>query len=840
MEMLAKVDAANGSAAAAASRKNSQSPETQSPIAATAAAQQASPAAATLTSQNTTSSKKAPSIHEDDEEAYVVAQVNQLAPNGTYKGPSTGNAFVDALVEKLKLRQSPVSSLVAKLFETMDSYPTPGPSQAASPHPTSGVGSAFESVPTPASSVASPISPVPKHYATPSFFAGLTIPNRMSTDKLTTTYFHEWNSMIAVLDQYDFLEQYQSVMNALATAENTGFYDIPGLRNQESFIVTVQLVLALGALASKDKTPAAIAEATKLTADWKRSFTPQLQAQPSLQTVQALLLAWLCSLHLGNMDDVWYYRMQAVSMAQRLGLHRSHQSLRLANNAQMPFAQQEMRRRLFWATYTLDCFAAAQLGAPRLLNDADVECPLPLDIDDLQEGSQPQQQPAEGSAMSCPLAVIGFAKCLARILDTMYSCTIKSHPYKTLVMLEDQVESWRRELIPVLKFDFVNGDPAVTLAPVHQKSPLLLMFYHYAKVLIHMPAVTSPASTTAASPGSNASTRGSASCVAVLQSAKVLLQLQNYLKARNVIPTIPINPALATVLFTTLVLYGAIDYSKGGALLLDIRNVVSAGMSYLYTDIQTQRPGCLASDMFPWFEEICDTLLNVSNKKAGDDDKRKRRTSTKRRESAQSPAAAGPTTTTNSKTLARQQPTPPPTGEHQDTDALRYSAINDLLYLSTYASQKQQLQQQSQHSQHKAIHIKQESPEIRSGLSALFNGASATSTGAGLPLSPQSGPHTASTSPRLGSYSGSVSGSGCGSIAGSPPFLDSLMMPSYSNASAVGHQMVRPPSATAHRSTHDLHSEHSVGEYKSELLNFLDSGNNGSGAGSWADPLTWH
>lgn len=659
MEMLAKVESVSSYTS---NNNNPSSLPSASPI------KQSSPPAKPI------------DIHNEDaneEEAYVVHQINTLSKQGTYKGSAAGGVFIEAFLEKLKTKNTNVAPLVSTLFENVD---------AIYQHNSLHFPSSPDTLPTPAS-MSSP-TPISNNGPSTSFYSTLAFPNRMSSDKLTATYFHEWNSMFAVLDQYAYLEEYQANMSILATAEITGNYD--ALKGKEMFFVVALLVLSLGSIASKDKSAQAMAESTKLEQDWKRVFTPQLQNTPTLATVQALILAELYSLHTGNKNDVWHYRMLTVSMTQRLGLHRCHKSLKLHNGKQLSFYDQEMRRRCFWVAYSLDCFSAAQLGAPRLFNDEDIECALPSNIDDellvRGEKSQDDEKTDAMTQMSCPLSVIHFSKCLANILQTIYSSVKKTHPYKTVVTLEDQLESWRRELPTDLKFDFANGAPTAVLAPVHQKSPLLFMFYHYARILIHMPAVSAP------SLGTNAGTRGSASCVAVMQSAKVLIQVGNYLKHRSVIPTVPMNPSRSYIFFGALVLYGAIDYSKGGALLLDIKKTMSSAMSHLYSDLQLRRPGSLTPESYQQFEEICDLLLNVNSRKgstASEEEvkpkvQRKRRTSIKNTKQQQPPA--------NSQlTPPVQQLTPPPaepvdTNFNATNDKLRENAINDLLFLNSIIS----------------------------------------------------------------------------------------------------------------------------------------------------------
>ncbi|KAF5109424.1 hypothetical protein DV453_001603 [Geotrichum candidum] len=223
-------------------------------------------------------------------------------------------------------------------------------------------------------------------------------------------------------------------MTELSTGEAGGLYDMKKGKDN-IFIVTILLVLALGSLATKEKVSASMAmESIKLDQEWKSAFTPHLQSRPSYSTLRALLLALLYSLHTGATENIWQYRMMAVNMAQRLGLHRKLVDPALDG-------EEDCRNRLLWTTYSLDCFAAAQTGAPRLFNDANIECPLP----------------AKGFNQPCELSVYQFSACLAKIIETLYTSKIKTHPYKTVVMLEDHLESWKRDLPAELKFEFVDA-----------------------------------------------------------------------------------------------------------------------------------------------------------------------------------------------------------------------------------------------------------------------------------------------------------------------------------------------------------------------------------------------
>lgn len=532
-----------------------------------------------------------PSVDSEDDEAYFAHQINTLAEDGSFHGSSAGGIFIDALLVKLESKDVKMRPQLGNLFANLGKPFVRGDGYCN-----------FNTNAKPTTNIIN-TNPTNK-------FLDIDMPSRLTADKLISTYFHEWNTMYAILDQYHFLDSYQSLMNSFSIAEHS--HDFSSLEKSQMFIIITLIVASLGSIALKDKSPSAIAESWRLENEWKRLFTIDLQSQPTLLTAQALVLAQLYSLYTGQIDDVWHYRSMTISICHRLGLHRCHKSLKLSNGNALSFYDQEMRRRVFWVAYSLDCFAAALLGAPRLFLDKDIGCALPSNIDDEMLRGEVNDESNNGVAsttqMTCPLSVIHYAQILANILDTIYAPAPRSHTYKTVVRLEDKLQQWRRELPDSLRFEFANGAPVQALAPLHQKSPLLLVLYHYARILIHLPAISA-----SSLDGSNP--RGSASVVAVAQNAKVSLQVTNYLKARAVIPCLAFNPARMSVFFTAIVLYGAIDYSKGGALLLDIRKILASTTSHLSSDLHLRRPGSLNKDSFQILQQVCENLLNPPTKK---------------------------------------------------------------------------------------------------------------------------------------------------------------------------------------------------------------------------------
>lgn len=500
--------------------------------------------------------KLSPDKDNDEEDTrYSVKHSDKLTPMLTYRGASAGGVFIDALIEKFREKAPMAVDPVKRLAEAVEKE-----NQCPSL-------SAFGDFPSPLSMVSETNGPG--------------IPSRVICDKLVTVYFQEWHSMYPIEDERKFLELYQK------------YQEEEPVDNRDLFAVRLQLVLSLALLVNKDTTKEYETLSWKLSRDWKRTFTYNMQTSCSIDTVRTLALACLFSLHTGNVEDIWHYRTALVNLIHRLGLYRTQEGLKTIYGQELSSKDKEERRRLFWNAYVLDTFVSAFLGCPRLFHDVDIECEFPA-----------SQQDSE-----CSLAIIKLSKILADILTAIYSITSHSHSYKEIVILEDKLEIWKRELPSSLRFDFVNGQPAAKLSPVHQKAPILLMIHNYAKTLIHLPALS------ASSDDLSQPCRSSGANVAVMQNVKTYLDVFNYLRARNVVSTMPLNPSRLAFFFSTVVLYGGLGYSKGGALFKDVRTLIGSTLKSLRNELKTRRPGGISSECYQWLQQVCDIVLCFPSKK---------------------------------------------------------------------------------------------------------------------------------------------------------------------------------------------------------------------------------
>lgn len=168
----------------------------------------------------------------------------------------------------------------------------------------------------------------------------------------------------------------------------------------------------------------------------------------SITTIQCLLL--LSTYGLQHPQALSIYRI--VSLAMRvcieLSLHRSQNHKLILTPL-----DREMRKRIFWSTYSLDRFASISLGRPTSLADESISCELPLDVDDscIEQNKINALSPGTVSEMTFSLAIFRLRRISGRIIQTLYCSTQSSEQQSALVdRFVMELEAWRLT-IPVYK-----------------------------------------------------------------------------------------------------------------------------------------------------------------------------------------------------------------------------------------------------------------------------------------------------------------------------------------------------------------------------------------------------
>ncbi|KAI8142016.1 fungal-specific transcription factor domain-containing protein [Fennellomyces sp. T-0311] len=206
-----------------------------------------------------------------------------------------------------------------------------------------------------------------------------------------------------------------------------------------------------------------------------------------ISTLQTLIMLTIfLNISSGDEDEEdsvqWITSGIAINMAQELGLHRS------SSKWNLPKGEIELRRRIWYAVYTIDAWIAAELGRPiAIYDDAfDVDIPSVYEIDSPYHTISDN----ESTAMSYPLLIAQTETCvrenspvygffiqvtllshtLRKILGSLYSPvahdTTKS-TVETIEELDAELCTWRSNLPSYLQFD------------------VLFIFYNCIKLLLH-------------------------------------------------------------------------------------------------------------------------------------------------------------------------------------------------------------------------------------------------------------------------------------------------------------------------------------------------------------------
>ena len=200
----------------------------------------------------------------------------------------------------------------------------------------------------------------------------------------------------------------------------------------------------------------------------------------NLATVQCLLLLVVYGLQ--HPEAVSIYRTSGLAMrvCVELSLHRAQD-----DRDQLTLLDRELRKRIFWSSYSLDRFVSIILGRPCAIVDENVSCELPADVDDsciLADRIQPLP-PGVVTEMTYSLATIKLRRLSGRILGTLY-CT-QHRPHDNISPMVDkfvtELEAWR---LTVPSCNVAPPDDAIV--PSIFRSPLYLeLGYFHTRLLLY-------------------------------------------------------------------------------------------------------------------------------------------------------------------------------------------------------------------------------------------------------------------------------------------------------------------------------------------------------------------
>ena len=99
-----------------------------------------------------------------------------------------------------------------------------------------------------------------------------------------------------------------------------------------------------------------------------------------LESVQARLAQCIYLLGSSRINQAWYTFGTAGQMVLALGVHQRRFSQSFGGSSSL--VEVEMRKRVFWAAYTLDKYLSIILGRPRVFRDEDIDQHFPGRLND--------------------------------------------------------------------------------------------------------------------------------------------------------------------------------------------------------------------------------------------------------------------------------------------------------------------------------------------------------------------------------------------------------------------------------------------------------------------------
>lgn len=465
-------------------------------------------------------SPAAPSPNTVSEDVFQVQQTLQLDGNGTnahFAGNSGGKAFYDAFSKRVQElgRASPAINVQNLL---------PGSTHIAPRDPLS-----------------DPIV--------------WKAPARLESDQLIGIFFQEWAPLFPILHRPTFLELYQSYMSAPENIVDNWSH------------AQLNLVFGIAALSSGSHDAAGL---LSFETQWQAAIDTIL-SDHSMPTLQCLVLAQLYCMQRGDYDRLLTYKALAVTLSSRLGLHQSQKRFALGASTS------EMRKKVFWSLYTIDCFSAVTLGLPKQLKDEDVHCEEPHDADEeyVDETGFKAPCPGEYTRVSSALALFRAARILSRVLEEIYPARSSYElSLQKLSALSEELDAWHNALAPHLRLPFANDKP--TTGTVSSRSPLLSLTYHFIRALIHRPAVCA-----------SLGPRASSSVLAVAGSSKHIIQIIELLSERGLSFSFCINKDELLVLSGLGLLFQSLELGENSKLVKDNQKMTSAVVKIL---TQTKAP----------------------------------------------------------------------------------------------------------------------------------------------------------------------------------------------------------------------------------------------------------
>ncbi|KFZ15784.1 hypothetical protein V502_05417 [Pseudogymnoascus sp. VKM F-4520 (FW-2644)] len=226
------------------------------------------------------------------------------------------------------------------------------------------------------------------------------------------------------------------------------------------------------------------------------SLTPVIMQPSTLSALQALVAIQVFLISMLRLNAASRIGGLIVRITFHLGLHRCPSRFK-----QFTLAEADMRRRLFWAIYSLERYLSQSLGLPLDLKDDDVDVCYPdNELHDIQANEAANgQQLHDPRLLLLPSFLARHGKIKGLILELRHKCANNRTTSPDEVSYVDaEISKWWNEAQDLLEPDYINdaaeeesdgGQTPCLLKETHKL--LIIVQKHESTILLNRPLITS-------------------------------------------------------------------------------------------------------------------------------------------------------------------------------------------------------------------------------------------------------------------------------------------------------------------------------------------------------------
>ncbi|EHY58965.1 hypothetical protein HRR83_001770 [Exophiala dermatitidis] len=182
-------------------------------------------------------------------------------------------------------------------------------------------------------------------------------------------------------------------------------------------------------------------------------YVDNVMARDNLESIQAILCCAVYSVWSSIGTSHWKLAGLALRQCIDLGYHRSCKHLRSSTTDPLRL---ELRKRVFWCAYSMECQSAVMLGRPLALRDQEIDAEYPSDAADVC-GAFGSSSGDSSTNLTMTRAIHTFRgrRILGRIHTTIYLDSINPEQNpgcaaQRIQQLRGDLESWRAAIPPTM------------------------------------------------------------------------------------------------------------------------------------------------------------------------------------------------------------------------------------------------------------------------------------------------------------------------------------------------------------------------------------------------------